>query len=53
MEPLVEMRIASERRRFHCFRLFESLQKTFLLDERSRANGFPDAASDIFDLRFR
>ena len=53
MEPLVEMRIASERRRFHCFRLFESLQKTFPLDECFYTNHFADAASDTFDLRFR
>src|SRR5947199_10628807 len=53
MEPLVEMRIASERRRFHCFRLFESLQKTFPLDECFYTNHFADAASDIFDLLFR
>ena len=45
--------VASEGRRFHCFRLFESLQKTFPLDQCFYTNRFADAASDIFDLLFR
>jgi len=44
--------VASERRRFHCFRLFESLQKTFTLDEYFHINRFADAGSDIFGLLF-
>jgi len=41
--------VASERRRFHYFRLFESLQK---LDQRFHTSHFADAASDIFGLLF-
>ena len=44
--------VARERRRFHRFRLFESLQKTFSLNECFHSNRFADAVSDIFGLRF-
>ena len=45
--------VVRERRRFRCFRLFESLQNLFPLDERFYTNHFADAASDIFDLLLR
>ena len=45
--------VASELRRFHCFRLFENLQNLFPLDERFHASHFADAVSDIFDFLFR
>ena len=43
--------VAKERRCFHCFRLFESLQKkAFPLDQCFYANRFANAASDILGL---
>ena len=44
--------VASEARRFHRFRLFESLQKTFSLDDCFDTNRFADTTGDIFGLLF-